>query len=207
MSYARRVEEAVHTRRGRDTRARIVDAAADLVHTRGVRATTLDDVQAVTSTSRSQLFHYFPGGKSDLVRAVAVRQAERMLDGQRVLLSGDDFAVLEAWRDAVVARQRERRGVGGCPLGSLASQLAEHDDRARESLAGSFAEWQELIAGVLRGMQDRGALRSDADVDQLALATVASLQGGLLLAQTTRDVRPLEVALDAALDHLRALRC
>lgn len=193
------------TRRGAATRARIVEATADLVLTRGVRSTTLDDVRAATGASRSQLFHYFPAGKADLVRAVAQRQGERVLDGQRLLLEGlDSFPALQRWRDALVAEQAERECVGGCPLGSLASEVAEHDDRARALLSGSFAQWQALLAQGLRAMRDRGRLRPDADPDSLALATVASLQGGLLLAQTTRTTRPLEVALDAALAHLRS---
>ncbi len=193
------------TSRGAATRARIIDAAADLVLTGGVRVTTLDDVRAATRTSKSQLFHYFPGGKTDLVHAVVLRQSERVLTGQRLLLDGlDGFTALQRWRDAIVAVQRERSCVGGCPLGSLAAEVAEHDDRARTLLAGSFGQWQDLLRQGLSAMQTAGTLRPDADPDELALATVASLQGGLLLAQTTRSTRPLEVALDAALAHLRA---
>jgi hypothetical protein len=38
----------------------------------------------------------------------------------------------------------------------------------------------------------------------MALATLASLEGGLLLAKTTRTTVPLQAALDAAIAHLRA---
>jgi hypothetical protein len=44
-----------------------------------------------------------------------------------------------------------------------------------------------------------------ADPDDLALATLAALQGGLLLAQVQRNPRPLEVALDAMPDRIEAL--
>ncbi len=197
--------EAALTRRGERTRARIVDAAADLVQTRGARATTLDDVRLATRTSRSQLFHYFPGGKADLIRAVAARQTERVLAGHRRYLDRlDSFEMLAEWRDAVVATQRDVHCVGGCPLGSLASEVAEHDEQTRFLLAGSFAYWQALLSRGLRAMQRRGELRPDADVDALALATLASLQGGLLLTQTARDPGPVTVALDAALAHLRS---
>ena len=196
---------AAVTSRGASTRARIVEATADLVLERGVRATTLDDVRAATSTSKSQLFHYFPAGKADLLQAVVQRQSERVLDGQRLLLEDlDSFAALDRWRDAIVAVQRERRCVGGCPLGSLASEVAEHDDRARTLLAGSFEQWQALLTSGLSALRDRGVLRGEADPPALYLATMASLQGGLLLAQTTRSTRPLETALDAALDHVRS---
>jgi TetR/AcrR family transcriptional regulator, transcriptional repressor for nem operon len=54
-------------------------------------------------------------------------------------------------------------------------------------------------------MQDSGKLRPDADADTLATGLIAALQGGYLLAQTARHVRPMEIALDMALDHVRSL--
>jgi hypothetical protein len=54
-------------------------------------------------------------------------------------------------------------------------------------------------------MHARGDLPAGADPDDLALATLAALQGGLLLAQVQRDTRPLEVALDAMLDRIQTL--
>ena len=44
----------------------------------------------------------------------------------------------------------------------------------------------------------------DADLDRLATATLASLQGGLLLAKTAGSRQPLRIALDAAFSHLRS---
>ncbi|GGM06382.1 hypothetical protein GCM10010129_57710 [Streptomyces fumigatiscleroticus] len=49
---------------------------------RGVTGTTLDDIRARTATSKSQIFHYFPGGKEELLLAVAAREAERVLEDQ-----------------------------------------------------------------------------------------------------------------------------
>ena len=46
-------------------------------------------------------------------------------------------------------------------------------------------------------------LRQDADPAVLAAATMASLQGGLLLTQVRRDPHQLRIALDAARAYLR----
>jgi AcrR family transcriptional regulator len=193
------------TSRGRQTRARIVDATADLVFERGVAGTSLDDVGAATGTSKSQLFHYFPGGKSDLLAAVVQRQTERVFDAQRPTLDKlDSWAALRRWRNGVVALQRQLHCAGGCPIGSMANELAEHDPQIRSLLGESFATWQGYIESGLAAMRDRGELRRDADPATLALATIAALQGGLLLTKTTRTTRPIEVALDAALAHLRS---
>src|SRR6202035_3868577 len=89
------------TPKGAANRARIVRAAADLVLARGAGGTRLDDIRAGTGTSKSQLFHYFPGGKSDLVRALADFQSARVLDAQRPFLDAlDTWEAWDAWRNA-----------------------------------------------------------------------------------------------------------
>ena len=127
-----------------------------------------------------------------------------MLGSQQALLHRlSSWEDLERWRDAIVDGQRALSCRGGCPVGSLADALAESDESAREQLALAFDQWQALLEDGLSHMVDNGVLQADTDTDRLALSTIASLQGGLLLTKTTRNPYPLEVALDAALAHLR----
>jgi TetR/AcrR family transcriptional regulator, transcriptional repressor for nem operon len=191
------------TAKGRRTRARVVGAAADLVYQRGVAAVTLDEVREASGTGKSQLYHYFTD-RDDLVHAVIDYQCDRVLGLHASVLDGlSSWEDLGRWRDLVVANSRRHDGAGGCPIGSLANELAETDDRARLELADAFDRWVRLLAEGLDRMVQAGALRGDADTARLAVATIASLQGGLLLAETARDADKLEIALDAALDHLR----
>jgi AcrR family transcriptional regulator len=75
--------DATHlTTKGAATRARIVEATADRILAAGIGATSLDDVRADSSTSKSQLFHYFPGGKAELVRSVVALQGQRVVEAQ-----------------------------------------------------------------------------------------------------------------------------
>lgn len=192
------------TTRGRATRDRIVDAAAALMHERGVAGTSLDDLRAATGTSKSQLYHYFED-KSSLVRAVVARQVEHVLQAQSPQLDRlDSMTALRAWRDRVVALNADVAGVGGCPLGRLASELAETDPAARTALVTGFSQWQGRLTAGLRTMQERGDLPDSVDPSALALGLLAAAQGGLLLAQTTRTTTPLEVALDLALHGIEA---
>ena len=50
-------------------------------------------------------------------------------------------------------------------------------------------------------MRERGELAASADPHELALALLAAVEGGLLLAKTTHSSRPLEIALDMAVEH------
>ena len=113
------------TPKGERTRARIIGAAAGLIYEHGVAGTTLDDVRTAAGVSGSQLSHYF-AGKDELVQAVVTHQADLILGGQRHADLGRAEG-LRAWRDMVIAAASRAGGAGGCPLGSLGSQLAESD--------------------------------------------------------------------------------
>ncbi len=191
------------TSKGRATRARVVQTAAALMREHGVAGTTTADILAAARVSNAQLYHYF-ADKDDLTRAVIVYQTEQVVGHQEAMLSGPgSFAALEAWRDVVVELVAEREGRGGCPIGSLASELTDTDERHRATLGAGFARWKTAIRTGLAAMRERGQLRADADPDQLALATLAALQGGLLLAQAQRDSTPVKAGLDAAIGYIR----
>jgi TetR/AcrR family transcriptional repressor of nem operon len=191
------------TSRGRATRERIVQAATDLVAERGVAGTSLDDVRRRAHASKSQLYLYFRD-RDDLLRAVSEATCDAVLDLQSEMLAGfDSLAGVERYLDATATLQEERDARGGCPIGSLAGQLVEHNEDARRALADGFERWEEGLRIGLEAMAARGELRPDADPAALATKTLAALQGGLLLTQVRRDPAQLRVAADAALELIR----
>jgi AcrR family transcriptional regulator len=190
------------TSRGLVTRQRIVAAAAELMSKDGVAGTTLEDVKETAGVSSSQIYHYFADKKA-LVLAVIDYQSDTIVGGQEPMFARlDTVDGLRAWRDFLVEHQRQLNCVGGCPIGSLGSELAEIDDGARARVAASFDRWEAGIRNGFNQMHERGELT--ADPDDLAIATLAALQGGLLLAQMQRSTRPLEKSLDAMLAHIES---
>ena len=184
------------TPKGARTRARIVEEAAALIHERGVAGTTLEDVKVAAEVSGSQMYHYFPD-KNDLVQAVIDYQAETIVDRNRQALSKANG--VEAWRNMVITAARRTKAKGGCQLGSLVGQLAESDPEARALIAAGFDQWAAAIGDGLRSLQADGKLPSDIDPDDLATTLLATLQGGLLLAQVQQSPRPFETAVNTLL--------
>jgi TetR/AcrR family transcriptional regulator, transcriptional repressor for nem operon len=194
------------TRKGAATRQRIVEAAAGLIVKQGVAGTTLEEVRAEAGVSSSQIYHYF-ADKEALVLAVVDYQADAVVGGihEPVLAAIEGVDGLRAWRDMIVSIQENGGCVGGCPLGSLGSELAELDHAARRSVAAGYGRWETAIGSCLKAMHERGQLVPSADPAQLATAMLAALQGGLLLAQIERSVRPLAAALDAMIALIGSL--
>src|ERR1700744_3364744 len=116
------------TRRGRETRLRIVAAAAELMFANGVAETTLEDIRSAAGVSGSQVYHYFED-KQALGRAVIDYQADAVLDAQSDQLDRlDTVPGLRAWRDFIVDHQRRLGCRGGCPIGGPGAAVAGDGD-------------------------------------------------------------------------------
>ncbi|HEY2056911.1 MAG TPA: TetR/AcrR family transcriptional regulator [Amycolatopsis sp.] len=202
MSTRAASQEAPSTRKGRATRERIVAAAADLRYRHGVVGTSTPAVRDAAGVSSSQIYHYF-ADKDDLTRAVIAFQSEAILSHQAPLLARlDSVEALRSWREVVVDAARRQNGAGGCPLGSLSSELSDGHPWARNALAAGFTAWSEAIRTGLTAMVDNGTLRPETDATALSLALLAALQGGLVLAQAQHTTDALEAGLDAVIAHI-----
>ncbi|WP_131120087.1 TetR/AcrR family transcriptional regulator [Lichenihabitans psoromatis] len=193
------------TARGAATKTRIIEAAAGLVYRSGAGRLNLDDVMEASGTSKSQIYHYFPD-KDALVREVIALQTRRILQANADLLDElGSFDALRAWRDMLVAANRAGDDFGGCPIGSLASELAGGSEQARTLLCECFEAWSAIIGRGLFLMQGRGLLSPSADVAAAATAMLAAIQGGILFSKTARSSKPLELAFDMAIGHVERL--
>ncbi|HEX4443313.1 MAG TPA: TetR/AcrR family transcriptional regulator [Galbitalea sp.] len=192
------------TTRGLATRRRIISSAAELMFANGVADTRIEEVRASAGVSNSQIYQHF-ADKTALVRAVIDFQTDAVIEPQERLFGRlDTMDGLRTWRDRAVHQQRGRNLRGGCPIGSLAGQLADGDEAFRLQLAHSFERWSAGLQTGLKSMHTNGTLRPDADPEELATVLLAALQGGLLLAKLSSDIRPLELSLDAALAHVES---
>ena len=161
-------------------------------------------VRAATGTSKSQLYRHFPD-KDTLVHAVIASRGQQVIERETQRLGRlSSFSGLLRWRNALIQANALHNGAYGCALGSMASELSDQDEQARTLLAGLFTTWEALIAAGLERMQATGGLKPDADPGQLATGLMAALQGGYLLSSTAHDVRPMEIAMDQALEHLKS---
>jgi len=190
------------TSRGRNTKARIVAAAAELMYKRGVAGTSVDDVLEASGVGKSQFYHYF-FAKTELVGAVLQYQLSIMLSYQ------DRFDIttldgIRSWLNALVDELEDRGFCGGCPLGTIVAEVVDRDDRLQTVAARAFTIWEGKLVEGLQALKDTGGLRVDADPETLAEEALASIQGGYLLATVKRQARPMRNAIRAAIARLQS---
>jgi TetR/AcrR family transcriptional regulator, transcriptional repressor for nem operon len=194
----------VRTAQGQRTYDRIVEAAAELMHRDGVRATSVEDVLDRCGAGKSQMYHYFTS-KQDLLIAVIDWQWDLTRDTLGMTTKEIDcWLDIQLWLQRVLDVQEANQTPHRCPLGSLACELAGVNQAARTRLDAIFSEWTEYLASGLTRMKASGLLRASADPHALAVVTLATVQGGTLLAHTHAQLSPLRAALTAAYEYLRS---
>jgi AcrR family transcriptional regulator len=191
------------TTKGRATKQRIIEGAAEYLRGDDPGEVTLDDIRAITGTSKSQIFHYFPAGKEELLLAVARHESQRVLDDQQPHLGSlTSWAAWNRWRDAVVARYRAQGR--NCPLAALMAQVGSTPGAA-EVVTTLLAQWQAQVGQGIAGMQAAGLVRQGLDPDRVSAAFIAGIQGGVQVLRSTGSTGHLEAALDVLIDHLRGV--
>ena len=204
MATADLPDERRMTAKGRATRERILQSAAELILDEGLSGLSLDKVRKAASVSGSQLSLYY-ADKQALLRAVVGRQIEVVLDFHRQPKLGglDTFDDFERWIDLNL-RYLRRIGYTGTPTyHALAGQLAKSGDATRQTLATGYERWTELLEQSFQRMKDRGVLVTRADPRELALVVVAGHQGAATLTFTYRQEWPLADTLRFVVNYLR----
>ncbi len=190
------------TRRGRASRERIVERAADLFAARGIAATSVDEVLAAAGAGKGQFYHYFRGRDELAAAAVGYRCAQVVAGLTQALGDVGSLAGLEAALSGFIDGF-EQAGLPGCPIGTLAAEVAGRNEEARIRAAAGFDAWERLLADAVERMRQRGELRAGAPAAELATGLLASIEGGMVLSQTRQDVASLRIAVESGLGRIR----
>lgn len=190
-----------------DTRNRLVRVATGLFWFEGYGESSLAKVCERADANPGSLYYFFPT-KAELLEAVLDGLAESIEEN---LLGPawegiDDpveriFALLDAYRRNLIATGLTY----GCPIGSLALELRDPPAGVRERLVLNFDGW---IAAVRKCLEEaRGRFPAETDLHALATFVLTTMEGGVMLARTYREIRPFDesvVSLRRYFDLLQA---
>src|SRR5919106_4463873 len=130
----------------------------------GYNGTSLDDVLRDSGVGKGNFYHYFRS-KEELGHAILdelIRDfIDRTLEPCFADPAGDPIAQVRCFFDRVLASLRERKCVGGCPLGTLASELSDVHEGFRTRLAGIFSAWRERLTRALDDAKTQGRVTAD----------------------------------------------
>ncbi|MGV0040313.1 TetR/AcrR family transcriptional regulator [Mycobacterium colombiense] len=173
----------------RGPRERMVVSAALLIRERGAHATAISDVLEHSGAPRGSAYHYFPGGRTQLLCEAVDYAGEHVA---AVIAGADDgLQLLDTLIDKYRRQLLDSDFRAGCPIVAVSVEAGEQDDAERlviERAAAVFDRWTDLIAArfVADGIAPERAR-------ELAVLATSSLEGAIVLARVRRDLMPLDV--------------
>ncbi|KAA1419858.1 TetR/AcrR family transcriptional regulator [Mumia zhuanghuii] len=178
----------------KDARSTMVAGAASMIGRRGVGATSVRELAKHTGAPLGSTYHYFPGGKDQLVAEAVTWVSDRI----EVLL-GDSASALDAFDAFVESWRRLLRSTdfhASCPVLAVATEAPDLGESGESVASQAFARWHGLITARLEG----DGIAAD-DARALAWTIIAGAEGAVVLARSQRSTEPL----DAVAARLRSV--
>lgn len=172
-----------------DTRARIVSATNELFRRHGYNGTGLAAIGQLANATTGSIYHFFPGGKSELARAVVLETGQTYGELFNLIAldaSNDPAEGVRAFFNGAADTLEQDGYIDPCPIGTVAREVASSDDLLRQATDTVFASWAELLAVQISHTHNP----SPAAID-VATAVLGMLEGGFVLARARRDAQLL----------------
>jgi AcrR family transcriptional regulator len=183
-------------------RERMVVSAALLIRERGAQPTAIADVLEHSGAPRGSAYHYFPGGRTQLLCeaidyageyvAAEIAKTARGLDALDLLVDN--------YRNQLIRTDYR----AGCPVVAVTVEAGDPDKQDQttaviERAAAVFAHWIDLIS---RRLVADGIAASRAE--ELAMLVTTSIEGAIVVARASRDLKPLDLVHRQLRDLLQA---
>jgi TetR/AcrR family transcriptional repressor of lmrAB and yxaGH operons len=170
-----------------DARSRMIRSQALLQRERGIAGTALPNVIDHSGAPRGSIYHHFPNGRAELAEEATQFASDWITRNlERALATGDALTALETFVDDWLAILRDSQFAAGCAVaaGALAGPP---DTGARRAAADGFQRWERLLRDAFES-HGLSAKRAEA----LAVLSISSIEGALILSRAEASARPLE---------------
>jgi AcrR family transcriptional regulator len=181
-----------------DNRTRLLQAAEKTTYLYGFGSTSIADIAEEAKVPLGNVYYYFKT-KDEIGGAIVELRVSRFKELLRKLDEAESPKERLCGFVDIKIRNREALARGGCPVGTLCSELQKCGGAAARKSRALFAEalsWMETQFDALgKGAHSRG----------LAVHLLSATQGVSVLAHTFHDAAMIEMEAQRLKEWIRAL--
>ncbi|AWW35984.1 MULTISPECIES: TetR/AcrR family transcriptional regulator [Streptomyces] len=172
-------------------RENLIAAAVEQFHARGYAATGVKDITDAAGAPKGSFYNHFQSKEALAVVALErygiTRRLETLRDTSVAPLTRlrEHFEFL---RDENIRAEFQ----GGCLVGDLAVEVADHSDALRAATRGGLEAWTEALAVAVADAQRAGEVSKTLEASTLARFVLSAWEGALISARADRSPRAFE---------------
>ncbi len=180
-----------NTKKGEQTRDRILKCTRQILITRGFYNTSIQDIIRATGVKKGNLYYHF-ASKEELGIAVLQDAKDEFFQLLEAAFSGSTpLERVNNFLEAILNEQRKRNFVGGCLFGNTALEMSDTNSEFARIINKIFIRWSNILEEHLREAVERGELITDFAPHQLAKLIIAAIEGGIMMSRVSKDEKDL----------------
>lgn len=170
-----------------NSRDRLIQVTARLIREKGMAATGLSEILALAGLPKGSLYHYFPGGKEELIREALQSYKNWLAEGFKSKMKGNSTAEggLTGIVDYFIEDLKASQFTAGCPIATVALE-------SNADLPGIAMAVREVmdywIASLSAYLQYKGMAGKRCTAEEF----IIQLEGALIMARIYQTSAPLE---------------
>ncbi|EGJ49586.1 TetR/AcrR family transcriptional regulator [Desulfocurvibacter africanus] len=187
-----------------DTKERILNAGAELVHSKGFNNTGIKEILDLAGVPKGSFYFYFPS-KEAFGAELVEHYARSVGSSAMAVLKDGSMSPLERYRRFLLGFEEifaEQGFSKGCPIGNLCQEMGDLSGTMRDKLAEVVGRMAGAVESVLREAMNAGEIFPDLDAAEMARFLLAGWQGSILLAKVDKSLEPMRRFRRMALDKL-----
>lgn len=178
-----------------ETKRRIIEAGAELIHQRGYNNTGLKDILRAADVPKGSFYFYFDNKEAfgiEMMDHYSV-QFQAMMENVLQIEDLSPLGKLRAIFDSFQGYFESQGYTRGCPVGNLAQEMSDLSEPFRARLMQSLDGMTVLFSNILDKAKAAGEIPEDIDSTEAAIFIIEAWHGALVRMKATKDGQPLEV--------------